>query len=220
MSTKLNVCVHRHAYPVTTNGMCFICGNELFERICELGWDGIYRFQNNPVQLITFSGAPPKGAKIINLTPHDINIVGVTDMDRESSALRHIFADDPSGLKGNSPCIRCGTWRDEACDIPCTFTIPRSGSLARVEEENEVVGSVNGVPILCKTFGKIVGLPDPQENTYFIVSLIVAQAVAKKFGSSVWEGDAREGRPDVLVVGESVRDGGGQIIGARSLAVI
>jgi len=144
-------------------------------------------------------------AKIINLTPHDINIVGVTDMDRNNNAMHHLF---PDNAESNTPCVRCGTWKDEACDVICTLTIPKSGEIARVEETVEVINNINGIPIVHKTFGEVIGLPEPQDNNVFIVSLLVAQAVTG------------EERLDVLVIGDSVRNGKGQIIGAKSLAFL
>jgi len=49
-------------------------------------------------------------------------------------------------------------------------------------------------------------MPDPVGyNTYYIVSLPVAQAAR---------------RSDILAVGETVRDDKGQVIGAKSLAVV
>lgn len=102
--------------------------------------------------------------KLVNLTPHEINIVGEQSM-----------------------------------------TIPPSGQVARVAETTEIVSSVDGIPIIHKTFGKVEGLPEPQPDTIYIVSLLVAQAVE---------------REDVLTIGETVRNDKGQVIGAKSLAVV
>ncbi len=84
--------------------------------------------------------------------------------------------------------------------------IPPSGMVARVEETSKNVGSVNGIPIIKKTFGQIEGLPEPQENTIYVVSLLTAQAVRD--------------RSDVFVIGESIRNEKGQVVGAKSLAVV
>lgn len=102
--------------------------------------------------------------KVVNLTPHELNIVG------EQSV-----------------------------------TIPPSGQVARAAETTEIVGSVAGIPIIHKTFGKVEGLPEPQPDTVFVVSLLVAQAVK---------------RADVLTIGETIRNEKGQVIGAKSLAVM
>lgn len=113
-------------------------------------------------------------AKLINLTPHNIDlVVGDTKV-----------------------------------------TISPSGEVARCAVEKQRVGSITlydgakvlaEIPLNQNTYGEVTGLPDPQPDTYYIVSLIVAQAVAGK-------------RDDVLVVDDTVRDEQGRIIGARALA--
>lgn len=87
-----------------------------------------------------------------------------------------------------------------------------SGQIARVEEKNDIIRtiSVDGVEIsiIKKTFGKVQHLPAQQageEETIFVVSLLVAQAA---------------NRPDVLTVGETIRNEKGQVVGAKSLAVV
>jgi hypothetical protein len=82
---------------------------------------------------------------------------------------------------------------------------PPSGQQARVSSRAEVVGAVDGVPIVRTVFGELSGLPEPQEGTLFIVSSVVAQAVA--------------GRDDVVAPDTGpesvVRDAEGKIIGVR-----
>lgn len=89
--------------------------------------------------------------------------------------------------------------------------IPPSGTVARCTTRRIQVGTVeiNGVsiPINHTEFGEVTGLPEPQEDVYYIVSSLVAQAVR-------WE------RDDVLIVDDTVRDDEGRIIGARALAEI
>ena len=102
--------------------------------------------------------------KIINLTPHEINIVGEQ-----------------------------------------TINIPPSGQIARVVEKIGNIGDVNGIPLIHKTFGKVEGLPEPQTDTIFIVSLLVAQATH---------------RTDILAIGETVRNEKGQVVGAKSFAMV
>lgn len=102
--------------------------------------------------------------KIINLTPHEINIVGEQNI-----------------------------------------TIQPSGQIARVAEKIGTIGDVNGIPIIHKTFGSVEGLPEPQPETVFIVSLLVAQATH---------------RTDILAIGETVRNEKGQVVGAKSFAVV
>lgn len=113
--------------------------------------------------------------KIVNLTPHPIHIVGLGE-------------------------------------------IKPDGKPARLEERTELVGSITVhatenpnaktaviVPLIQKKMGRIIDLPEPQDETLFVVSLPVAQAAH---------------RSDVLAIGESIRDEKGNIIGAKSLAVV
>ena len=60
------------------------------------------------------------------------------------------------------------------------------------------------VPVNQTRFGEVSDLPDPQPDTIYIVSALVAQAVPD--------------RQDVFIVDDSVRDEQGRIIGARALA--
>ena len=49
--------------------------------------------------------------------------------------------------------------------------IPSSG-VVRVKEDNTKTGEINGVPVYKKTYTESEGLPEPQEDTYFFVSII------------------------------------------------
>jgi hypothetical protein len=110
--------------------------------------------------------------KIINLTPHPINIAGLGE-------------------------------------------IKPSGKIARLEEKLELIEtievqrddmiSVAYVPIMRKLTGGITGLPEPEPNVVYVVSFPVAQQAVRR---------------DVLAIGESIRDGNGNIIGCKSLAVV
>ena len=55
-------------------------------------------------------------------------------------------------------------------------------------------------------FGNVDGLPDPQDNTWYIVSKPVAEALKHK-------------RADLLIADQVMRDNG-RIIGCRALAII
>ncbi|WP_077616859.1 hypothetical protein [Caenibacillus caldisaponilyticus] len=87
--------------------------------------------------------------------------------------------------------------------------IPPSGTVARCATNRVQVGTVDidGVTISINRtqFGEVEGLPDPQPDTVYIVSSLVAQAVKGQ-------------RVDVLIVDDAVRDDQGRIIGARALA--
>ena len=88
------------------------------------------------------------------------------------------------------------------------ITIPRSGIVARctvdrVQVTNVTVDGIS-VPVNQTQFGEVFDLPDPQPDTIFVVSALVAQAVPE--------------RQDVFIVDDAVRDEQGRIIGARALA--
>ena len=89
-----------------------------------------------------------------------------------------------------------------------TVTIPPSGQVARCAVTRVQVDTVtvNGVsvPVNKTQFGTVSDLPDPQPDTIYVVSALVAQAVPY--------------RPDVFMVDDAVRDDQGRIIGARALA--
>ena len=82
-------------------------------------------------------------------------------------------------------------------------TIEPSGTLARVTVAIETVGSVEGIPVTESVYGEVEGLPDPETDTIYIVSSLVAQRCTE--------------RDDVFIPNESVRDDKGRIIGCRSL---
>lgn len=107
--------------------------------------------------------------RLINLTPHDITIVG----------------DDKN------------------------LVIPSTG-VARVAPTTDVVGTVvvDGftIPMTKTKFGQVNGLPEPQADTLFVVSRLVAEALPM--------------RDDLVIVNQTVRDEQGRIIGAKSLARI
>ena len=88
-----------------------------------------------------------------------------------------------------------------------TITIQLSGQVARCSVDRVQVDTVTidgvTIPVNRTQFGAVTDLPDPQPNTVFIVSSLVAQAVS---------------RADVLAVDDTVRDDQGRIVGARALA--
>lgn len=81
-------------------------------------------------------------------------------------------------------------------------TFPPSGTVARVTTQQVNAGNINGIPVKAQTFGNIVDLPAPQDDTVFIVSAIVL-AAAKA-----------QGRTDVVApdTANAVRDDNGHIV--------
>ena len=103
--------------------------------------------------------------KIINLTPHILNI------------------------------------EDEDGNI---IAVPASGQVARLSESREISRYINRIPVYRTVFGKVDGLPEPELNTIYIVSMLVKQQVQYRY--------------DVLYPGEAIRDESGNIIGCRGLS--
>jgi len=142
-----------------------------------------------------------KNMKIINCTPHDVVIVvDVVIGDYISS--------------------------DDTEVVPEFYVIEKSGIIPRLKEvqkkvktirttatrqdEVEKYGYDNGwnlyIDIMEKSFNEVEGLPEPQEDTYYIVSALVAGAA--------------KNRDDLLIPNDIVRDEAGRIIGCRNLAKI
>lgn len=78
-----------------------------------------------------------------------------------------------------------------------------SEGIARVSSETKVVDTLNGVPITETVFGEVTGLPPEAEDTYYVVSRMVASAASE--------------RRDLLVPGLQVRDEQGRVVGCKSL---
>lgn len=87
-----------------------------------------------------------------------------------------------------------------------------SGTMARCSSERKIIGEIEvaegvKIPLTQVVLGEVSGLPAPEEGTIYIVSLHVANRVA------------RGGRTmDILVPDESIRDADGKIVGCRALA--
>ena len=82
-----------------------------------------------------------------------------------------------------------------------------SGQVARVAVSSVQTEDIDGIPIFSQTFGEIEGLPDPQEGTIYIVSLVVRQAAQKLGRTDVVS-------PDTSPQG-AIRDDQGRIIAVR-----
>jgi len=79
-----------------------------------------------------------------------------------------------------------------------------SGSVARVNQEMISLGAIDGIPVSASKFSNVVGVPDPVQDTYYIVSALVLNAVKRDDLVS----------PDTSPSG-AVRDANGQIIGVK-----
>lgn len=106
----------------------------------------------------------------VNLTPHDINIVG-----------------------------------DAVVQVPVR-TIEPSGTIARLSQETVQIDIWDGIPITKTVYGEVEDLPDPKEDTIYIVSFPVANHCK-------W-------RHDLFVPSQGVRNAAGQIVGCLSLGTV
>lgn len=83
------------------------------------------------------------------------------------------------------------------------LVIETSGTVARVSVKTETIGEFAGIPMTKSVYSDVVDLPDPQPDTVYVVSSLVAQRCTD--------------RNDVFIPNESVRDEQGRIIGCKSL---
>lgn len=74
----------------------------------------------------------------------------------------------------------------------------------------DIYGDIPEVPVVRKSLRAIVDLPEPEPDTYFIVSLAVAQAAAQRVGY----------REDLLVPDDMVYDRLGRVVGCRRFAIV
>jgi len=90
-------------------------------------------------------------------------------------------------------------------------TLPSAG-VARAKVDIIPVGTLvldgEFIPLVESHYGEPVDLPEPAEDVAYIVSLVTAQA-AREHGRTT---------DDLLLVQKLVRDGDGQVIGARALS--
>ena len=78
--------------------------------------------------------------------------------------------------------------------------IPRSGIVARIKAATNKVTKHNEIPVYQTIFGEIEGLPEPKENTIYIISALALNAVPKN-------------RTDVVSPGRVCKSEHGEIIG-------
>ncbi len=113
--------------------------------------------------------------KIVNLTPHVVNIY------------------DESGQN-------------------VIISFPSEGE-ARVDTPDaDTIGFVNGLPVKKNRYDAVKGLPEPEQGTIFIVSMLVCQALRER---GIYRGDVLS--PNTSP-NEAIRNEKGQIIGVKSLA--
>lgn len=93
-----------------------------------------------------------------------------------------------------------------------TVDIQPSGQVARVSATAQQVGTVTidgfDFPVVKTVFGEVTGLPEPQEDTVYIVSTLVLNAA--------------QGRNDLVApnTGAAIRDADGKIVGVPGFQVL
>ncbi len=83
-----------------------------------------------------------------------------------------------------------------------------SDGVSWVSQYDVLVDEINSIPVVKTEFGEVLGLPEPAEDTVFIVSRITVE-VARARGLNT---------DDLLITSGAVRDDQGRIVGCRALA--
>ena len=132
---------------------------------------------------------------IVNLTPHPVIV------------LRDNAEGSVNGFTGVGPAAKEGKFALVAEYKP-------NGAVARANQKDEPVGQleINGVsiPLITTIFGEPTDLPSPEDDVYYVVSIITAQA-AKASGRTT---------RDLLITSDPIRDAAGKFIGVRRFALI
>lgn len=93
-------------------------------------------------------------------------------------------------------------------------TIPPSGTVARVSSESVNVGEIDGIPVMRTEYGNIEGLPEPVDDTVYIVSTLVLLALKDK---GIVRNDIVSPNTSPASV---VRDADGRVVGVKSFQVL
>lgn len=95
-------------------------------------------------------------SKIINLTPHPVEVLDGSKCTYDKNSRKY---------------------RVEGVIVP-TVTYPKQEGIVypRCTQREVVVGNINGIEVYRMEFGEVENLPEPQEDTYYIVALMVAKA--------------------------------------------
>lgn len=86
-------------------------------------------------------------------------------------------------------------------DVYSGIEIPSSGREARAQFDSDIIEDMGPLSIRKMKVKCILGLPEPKENTVYIVASVVLTHV--------------ENRTDVIAPGPATRDGRGQVIGCK-----
>lgn len=119
----------------------------------------------------------------INLTPHDVNVFAREDAYKDGKILR---------LKAGSQPIA---------------TFPPSNTIARCRNKTQESTTIDGVTVNKITYSGVHGVPAAMPGVYYIVSKIVAQAMA-----------AQGRHEDLFTPNTLVRDIYGNVVGCLDMS--
>ena len=75
-------------------------------------------------------------------------------------------------------------------------TIEPSGQIARAQYDIKTIDEVAGIPVVEIVYNRIIGLPDPKPNTYYIVSSTVKNATLnRKDVITLYSVKRKDGKP-------------------------
>lgn len=89
-----------------------------------------------------------------------------------------------------------------------------SEGLARVKTEEKVIGTVDGIPVVKTVYTTVEGLPDMQEDTVYLVSTLVLQALK---ANGINRNDCLA--PNTGLSG-AIRDEQGRIVGVKGFQTL
>lgn len=121
-------------------------------------------------------------SKILNLTPHPVQLLDGSNCEY-----------DP----------KTRSYKVEG-DVVVTKTFAPEGVIPRCSQKEQLIDNIDGIDIFRMEFGEVENLPQEQEDTYYIVSALVAQACPE--------------RKDLLIPAHMVRDENGRILGCLAFS--
>ncbi len=143
--------------------------------------------------------------KLVNLTPHTVTLVCGNKVDVKNTIGNGVYkgSNDKEFVIVNGATV---------IYVSYTVDIQPSGQVARVSATAQQVGTITidgfDFPVVKTVFGEVTGLPEPQEDTVYIVSTLVLSAV--------------QGRNDLVApnTGAAIRDADGKIVGVPGFQVL
>lgn len=86
------------------------------------------------------------------------------------------------------------------------LNLPKCDTPARCSVSLQNVAGINGIAVNRQSFGEVQNLPPEEPDTYFLVSLVVAQAA--------------KGRSDLVSPGGAIRNADGVQVGCDGLSIL